>query len=225
MIELHEAVVEYRSGTRIGPLDLRLDRESMVWLTGPNGSGKTTLLELAAGRLRPSAGVVVRPPRREALAVLPQQNRYHDQVPVRVEDVVGFAALASGWRRRPDRKVIGQALERAGASGLSGRLVRELSGGQRQLVQIARLLAQQAEFWLLDEPLAGLDPQWRRRMLDLVDSVRRENGVGMLVVSHLHEELPEECRRVLVLDGGKLVADGAPGQVFGATAATAGREA
>lgn len=213
MIELRQAVVEYRSGARIGPLDLRLEPQAMVWMTGANGSGKTTVLELAAGRLAPRAGSVARP-RRARLAVLPQSHRFHRQVPVRVADLVGFAALAGGWFRRPDPGRVAEALARVGAGELAGRLVAELSGGQRQLVQVARLVAQRAEFWLLDEPLGGLDPQWRRRVLDLLDSLHRDDGIGMLVVSHLHDERPEACRRVLVMADGKVVADGPPGEVL-----------
>ena len=215
MIELRQAEVRYPSGTRVGPLDLQADDRALVLVTGPNGSGKTTLLELLAGRLRASRGRVVRPSRRGALAVLPQRHRFHDQLPVRVEDLVGFAALAHGWFRRPDSRQVTAALERARAGNLAGRLVRELSGGQRQLAHLARLLAQQADFWLLDEPLAGLDPEWRRRVLDLLDSVHHNDGVGMLVVSHLHDERPAGCGRALVLEGGRLVADGPPAEVLG----------
>ena len=213
MIEFRQAVVEYRSGARIGPLDLRLDPQAMVWMTGANGSGKTTVLELAAGRLDPRSGSVARP-RRNRLAVLPQSHRFHRQVPVRVEDLVGFAALAGGWFRRPDRRRVAEALDRVGAADLAGRLVAELSGGQRQLVQVARLVAQRAEFWLLDEPLGGLDPQWRQRVLELLESVHRDDGIGMLVVSHLHDERPPGCLRVLVMEHGELVADGPPGKVL-----------
>lgn len=215
MIALRQAVVDYRSGTRVGPVDFEMDQQAMVWMTGANGSGKTTVIELLAGRLRPRSGSVTRPRGREALAVLPQSHRYHREVPVRVEDVVGFSALAGGWYRPPDRTTVARALDRVGAASLAGRVVAELSGGQRQIIQLARLVAQGAVFWLLDEPLGGLDPEWRHRVLGLLESLHREDGIGMLVVSHLHDEMPADCRRVLVMDRGRLVGDGPPARTLG----------
>jgi iron complex transport system ATP-binding protein len=214
LIELEGAVVRYRSGVTIGPLDLRVAPAELVMLTGPNGSGKTTLLELAGGRLRPAAGRVGRPPGRAALAVLPQGHSFGEEAPVTVDDVVGFGTLAHGWLRRPDRARCAAALARVGAAPLAGRLFRELSGGQRQLVQLARLVAQGGALWLLDEPLAGLDPDWRARVVAVLDALHREDRIAMLLVNHQHDAVPAGCRRVVALAGGRIAADGPPAEVL-----------
>jgi ABC-type Mn2+/Zn2+ transport system ATPase subunit len=210
IIEFSGVTLRYRSGITIGPLDFRVGPRELVLVGGPNGAGKSTLLGLVAGSLLPDRGRVTVTLRRAQVAVLPQHHTFHPDLPVRVEDVVGFGALAHGWLRTPDRTVCKRALERVGAGELGGRLFRELSGGQRQLVQLARLLAQGGRLWLLDEPLAGLDSEWRRRVAQVLDSLHRDDGIAMLLVSHHLDAVPPACRRMLRIEDGRIRADGPP---------------
>jgi iron complex transport system ATP-binding protein len=97
---------------------------------------------------------------------------------------------------------------------MRGRLYRELSGGERQKVQLARLLAQDADLLLLDEPTAGLDLDWQERLTSLVEELHDRTGVAVVMVTHEAHHLPGCCEKVLLLRNGRAVAAGTPSEVF-----------
>ena len=216
---------------RIGPREilrgvtLELGRGEMVGLAGPNGSGKTTLLRVASGVLPAGAGAVRvrgRPTasfsRRELareLAVVPQDA--HIAFPFRAGEVVlmGRSPYLGplGFETGADVRLAEEAMARVGIASLAERSVLELSGGERQLVMVARALAQDARVLLLDEPTAHLDLRHKIVVLDLVREFVR-SGRSALVVSHDLTLAARTCDRIALLREGALVATGAPADVI-----------
>ena len=204
----------------------------LVALVGPNGAGKssairalTGLLPLAAGRaLLGGADVADLSPRGRAehAAYLPQERRIAWNLPAIEVAGLGTPFLAAGETLERARR----ALEEVEAGHLADRGVAEMSGGERARVLLARALATEAQALLVDEPIAGLDPE---AQLMVLERLRARADAGQAVLASLHD-LPLAARfadRVVVLDQGAVVADGAPlealtpevlRQVFGLTA-------
>jgi iron complex transport system ATP-binding protein len=180
---------------------------------GPNGAGKTTLLRAALGLISPEAGAVALfgddprrlPPQERArrIAYLPQERRVAWGLTARA--VAALGAPLSPNAEADDRALA--ALDRVGLSALADRGVFEMSGGERARVLLARLLVAQAPVLVLDEPIAGLDPEAQLLTLDLL---REEAAKGATVVATLHDLglAGRFADRFLVLDAGCLAADG-----------------
>ncbi len=204
--------------TLLGPIDLAVDRGAFWGVVGPNGAGKSTLLRALAGIDRIAAGDLDRAVDRRRLGFLFQHHDFLPELPFAVADVVAYG-LASrvtiGWAGRAERRfAVDRALELLGLSGMDRRLYRELSGGERQKVQLARLVAQEAELLLLDEPAAGLDLDWQERLSGLVGELHARTGVAVVMVTHEAHHLPACCERVLLLRQGRAIAAGPPPAVF-----------
>lgn len=231
LIRLESAVVRRRDRLLLGPVSLAVEPGELVGVLGPNGAGKSTLVRLAAGVEPPSSGAAEvlghpvtsagarRPARlRREIGLLPQEDRSRHDLPFTVEEVVELGRVP--WHGRPgplpaaERERVGAAMEALGVAGWRRRRYAELSGGERQKVQLARLVAQQARVLLLDEPTAGLDVDWQLRFGDLVEEVRAATGATVVMVSHEVERLPTSTGRMVLLAGGKVVADGPPAAVL-----------
>jgi iron complex transport system ATP-binding protein len=204
---------------------LDLARGEIVALAGPNGSGKTTLLRVASRVLAPSAGRVLvggRPAAslsRQALArelaVVPQDARL--AFPFTAGEIVLMGRSPHlgplGFESDADVALAREAMTRVGIEALADRSVLDLSGGERQLVLVARALAQDPKVLLLDQPTAHLDLRHRMVVLDLVrDFVR--TGRSALVVSHDLTLAARTCDRIALLRQGELLASGPPGEVI-----------
>jgi len=204
---------------------LALHAGEVLTLAGPNGAGKTTLFRVASRVLRPSAGSVSllgRPleayTRRElarVLAVVPQDATI--AFPFRVGEVVLMGRAPHlgtlGFETRADLERARDAMRRAGIESLADRCVLELSGGERQLVLLARAIAQDPRILLLDEPTAHLDLRHRVRVAALVRELVRE-GRSALVVSHDLGLAARSGDRIALLRGGELHQVGPPREVL-----------
>jgi len=209
----------------IRDIHLELAGGEILVLAGSNGAGKTTLLRVASRVLRPSAGCVRlhgRPAEslsRRALAreiaVVPQDVQV--AFPFRAGEVVLMGRSPHlgrfGYESRADVERASEAMERVGIAALADRSILELSGGERQLVLIARALAQDPEVLLLDEPTAHLDLRHRIQVLALVREFA-DAGRSALVVSHDLSLAARTCDRIGLLAGGGLLAAGRPGDVL-----------
>ncbi|MCC5973313.1 MAG: ABC transporter ATP-binding protein [Rubellimicrobium sp.] len=198
-------------------LDLRLARGERVGLVGPNGSGKSTLFLTLAGVLAPLAGEV----RIGGEALVP--GRFHPGVGLvfqQAEDQLFCPTLAEdvafGLHNRglPEAEIaarLARALDDCDLTGLADRPVHHLSGGEKRRAALAGILALGPELLLLDEPSAALDLRSRRRLIALL-AARDE---AMLIASHDLELVLDLCPRVVVIDGGRLCADGPARDVLG----------
>lgn len=195
-----------------------------IGLIGPNGAGKSTLLRAVLG-LVPSRGAVEiagRPaaalPARERAKIvsyLPQERDIAWAVTVERVVMLGRAphvAPFAGPGAR-DRKAVERAIAHMDVAALAGRPANELSGGEKARVLIARALAQEAPLMLADEPTAGLDPAHQIALMRALQGVTREGGS---VVACLHDLglAARWCSRLILLDAGRLVADGKPTEVL-----------
>lgn len=161
---------------------------SLTALVGPNGAGKTTLLKTIAGLLRPEAGQVDCRLDGGQIAYLPQQAAIDRSFPVRVQDLVelGFWQRlgAFGGVSRQQRRRAADALAAVGLAGFARRPIASLSAGQFQRVLFARVLVQEADVILLDEPFNAI---YARTTADLLDVVARWHGEGRTVIAVLHD--------------------------------------
>jgi iron complex transport system ATP-binding protein len=217
-LELVRATVRYGAHTALRDVDLVVPAGQRVALIGPNGSGKTTLLRALAGILKPDAGTA-RPaeglaPRELArhVAFLPQEE--HWEFPFPVEDVVacGRYAHAPGLFREAveDYAAIDTALAAVGLAPLRARPITELSGGERRRAVLARALAQRSPALLLDEPTTALDLEHRHAVL----KVLADFSGTVVLATHDLEAAAAACERVVVLAGGRVVADGTPAAII-----------
>jgi len=205
---------------------MSVHRGDFIGVVGPNGSGKTTLLRLLSGQVKARANhphsqvdITASPPRRSTLgqrniAFLFQHHTHTPTIPFTVEDIVYFGRTGGrGFGRsytKTDHDAVATALQAMGLASFRRRLYRELSGGEKQKTQFARLLAQQADVHLLDEPTAGLDLDWQERVSGLTDELHSTYDKSIVMVTHDVDRLPSCCNRVLLLRQGRVLAHGAP---------------
>lgn len=216
--------ISFGSRAILHDIDLELEGGSLTSIIGPNGAGKSTLARALCGLLVPDSGAVrlgdVAIEARgktmaRRIAYLPQGQTVHWPVSVerlvalgRLPHLAPFSRLAA-----TDREAIERAMKSADVLSLRDRPVTELSGGERARALIGRMLAAEAELLIADEPLAALDPG---HQLHLMELLRKQADQGRLVVSVLHE-LTMAARfsdRVVLIDEGRIVADGKPQTVL-----------
>ena len=190
-----------------------------VGVVGPNGGGKSTLVRLLNGLINPDSGrvrVAGHDPATEPYEVRKRlgvlfQNPENALVAPFVEDDVAFGLENLGVERGEMHSRVAEAIEAVGLGGYERREPHTLSGGEKQRVALAGLLAVEPEILVLDEPTSMLDAAGRREVLERLEALRATRTV--LHVTHHLEELAT-ADRVLVLNGGKLVADVAPARLL-----------
>lgn len=207
-------------------LDLAIARGDFVGIVGPNGSGKSTLMHLLAGLLEPEAGRVELLGRpladhgRRARARLLALMRQEGAAPFAftVESVVEMGRYPHLGRFAPsdegDLAIVEDAMALTDVARLRARSLTALSGGERQRVMFARALAQSPSILLLDEPTASLDVHHAVDCFRILGALRRQAGVTVVVVLHDLSFAASVCERVVLLDAGRIAADGAPCEVF-----------
>jgi len=198
---------------------LSIGAGEVVGLIGPNGAGKTTLMRAALGLL-PSKGdtsLMALPPAERArrVAWLPQSREI--AWPVAVETLVMLGRvphLSGGQRPGPDDEAaVAEALHAMDLTAFAARPATELSGGEQARVLIARALVQETPLILADEPTAGLDPGHQIATLERFGNLARD-GKSVLVSLHDLGMAARHCSRLILMDRGRIVADGAPDAVL-----------
>lgn len=235
---LHDVQVTLDGRTILSDIDLLLKRGRFVGLVGPNGAGKTTLLRVLAALVPPARGRVTLEGR--ALSSLNRDERARRIAalfqgagvgwPMTVREIVALGRLphrrAFSGLSDADGAAVTRALARTDVGHLADRTEPSLSSGERMRALLARALAVEAEWLLVDEPVTALDPAHQLDAMALLRAASRE-GAGVVAVLHDLALAARFCDRIVVLSGGRLVADGRPeealtdtllARVFGVTA-------
>ena len=208
-------------------VSLTIDAGEVVGVIGASGSGKSTLVQHFNGLLRPTSGRVLldgvdvngrRTDRRRIrqqvglLFQYPEQQLFEENV---FADVA-FGPRNLGLSEEEVRARVHQALEQVGLppARFASRSPFDLSGGEMRRAAIAGVLAMEPRMLILDEPTAGLDPQGRREILAHVGRLHSARGLTIVLITHSMDSVAQLCERLIVLDGGRLVADGPTRAVF-----------
>ena len=204
-------------------LTFKLNEAETLLLMGPNGAGKTTLLRTLAGFHREYTGKLLifgKPPHRskDLISYVPQSHLLNERVPLTVLEVVAMGGIyKKGFIHFKIPKEILKAAEEAlrfvGLEGMKNKPFKELSGGQKQRVLLARALLSNPRLLLLDEPLSALDPSARVKVTNVLDKIKREKGITMIITTHDVNPLIEIGDKVMLLNR-RLVAFGTPDEVL-----------
>jgi ABC-2 type transport system ATP-binding protein len=202
----------YGKTTALEAVDLEVEAGELVGLLGPNGAGKSTLVKIACGLVRPTGGEARVAGARAGTRAARGSTGYLAELfrfPgwARAEEVLALhQRLARSDGGAAEREAL---LARVGLAGEGGRGVETMSKGMQQRLGIAQALIGDPCLVLLDEPTSALDPGGRRTVRDLLLGLR-EQGVGVLLNSHLLSEIELVCDRVVIIDGGRVVTEGRP---------------
>lgn len=231
LLSLQHVSYIYSPGTAyekvaLDDVNLSLGKGEIVGLAGHTGSGKSTMIQLLNGLLKPTSGTVTFEGKdihakgysgnylRSKVGMVFQYPE-HQMICDTVWEDVAFGPSKQGLTREACETRVEEALRFVDlpekyyqASPL------QLSGGQKRRVAIAGVLAMHPEYIILDEPAAGLDAAGKREIFDRIRRMSREQGIGVLLVSHSMEDLAEYADRIIVLDDGKKILDDRPAEVF-----------
>ncbi len=204
-------VADYTMSVRAGAL---------CAVIGPSGGGKTTLLHMIAGFEMPESGTLTLngqnllplEPAKRPVAIVFQDHNLFPHLTALQNAALG---LRPSLRMNiEERGLIGEMLEAVGLRGLEERKPGEMSGGQRQRVALARALVSGRPLILLDEPFSSLDPSLRRDMVQLVDRLRRQRNVTILMTIHTPEDVADLADQMVFVADGRVVASGAPSSIL-----------
>lgn len=219
MLELRALTLSYPDFQ--AEFDLTVEKGALCALIGPSGGGKTTLLHAIAGFERPASGrlsfdgidLMPLAPAQRPASILFQD---HNLLPhLTAAQNVGLG-LNPGLRLDERQHAeVENALVRVELAGFGARRPAELSGGQRQRVALARALVRDRPLMLLDEPFSALDPGLRREMIALVDELRREKNLTVLLSLHTPEDAAGRLDQIVFIRAGRVLLSGRPEQVLG----------
>lgn len=227
IIHVRNVVKSFRSLPVLQNMNWSVKPGQFWGIIGPNGSGKTTLLNLISGVEQPDQGEITfggksltsygRKELSRKLAVLQQDGL--PSVPFPVRDVIQMGRFPfQDWRGKETdenaEQLIGEIMEKLELEELGNRPLSVLSGGQRQRVALGKVMAQQPEVVLLDEPTTYLDIRYQMRFMELVSSWQREEGSTVIAVMHDLNLAALFCDRLLVLQEGKIAAEGTPDEII-----------
>ena len=221
MLEVENLQFSYGARQVLGGISFQAGQEELIFVLGANGAGKTTLFRCMLGLLHGYRGRILLDGQNVAALPAKELARRIAFIPQFHNPVFAYTALdmvlmgtnhrlstfASPGRR--EREIAIQAMEQLGIEDFAGRNFQELSGGEQQLVLVARALAQEAKILLMDEPTSALDYGNQLRVLEKVSALRAQ-GYTILLSCHNPQLAMLYARRVIALHDGRIAADGAP---------------
>jgi branched-chain amino acid transport system permease protein len=211
----------YAGVVAVEDVTLRFQTDSITGIIGPNGAGKTTLLNMMAGDVAPSSGIVAlngAPTQalayrfaRQGVARTFQNIRIFPRMTV-LENVLVAAQQAESGLAQAEGAAMHE-LARLGLAQHADQLAGSLPYGLRRRLEVARALALKPRFLLLDEPAAGMNAVETVDLVDILAAVRNERGIGVILIEHDMRLVMNLCERIVVVDHGRVIADGAPSEV------------
>ena len=219
MIRLIDIRKRFGETVAVDGLSLELRQGEIFGLLGPNGAGKTTTISIACGLLKPDSGEATllgygppaRPASRRAVGLTPQAIALYEDLSA-AENLRFFASL-HGIRGRAARDRAAQLLELVGLRDRAGSRVAAFSGGMKRRLNLAASLLHDPPLVILDEPTVGVDPQSRHAIFALIADLR-DRAKTVLYTTHYMEEAQRLCDRIAIVDRGRLLALGTPGELI-----------
>jgi ABC-2 type transport system ATP-binding protein len=224
-LEAHGLCKSYGEIRAVEALDLAVPPGIVLGFLGPNGAGKTTAIRMLTTVLRPDAGTFAvagaphtRPLEiRQRVGVLPESAGYPESQTG--EEFVRYHARLFGYSRESARATAASLLSETGLAERAASPIGGYSRGMRQRLGIARALVNEPAVVFLDEPTLGLDPSGQRQVLELVKEIAGARGATVVLSTHLLAEVEDVCGRVVILNRGRIVADGTVAEIVGRAAA------
>lgn len=208
LISLRDAMLGYNGAPVLDQVELTIRPGELIAIAGPNGSGKTTLFRTILGFLPVLSGTLARNCALSEIGYVPQSAALDSAFPITAREVVemgGYGRLKPHQRFSVSEKQrLENALQQVGLSHLGARLFFSLSGGQRQRILVARALMVGPKILILDEPLAGCDPESQKAISDLLVKLSREQDIAVFFSSHDLRMVQSVTTKVLRVDGGRV---------------------
>ena len=222
MIETIKISKSYGRNSILKEISISIKLDEITGLLGPNGAGKTTLFYILAGLTKPSNGLVLLnnteitnlslSSRADAgLVYLPQEPSIFRNLSV--EDNLKSSLETKFSSKLEIKRRINEIMEEFKISSLAKQKGRELSGGQRRRVEIARSVALNPKFIMLDEPFAGIDPLAIDDLKELIQKLT-EKGLGILISDHNVKATTDICKRIFVISSGNIIAEGSSKKIL-----------
>ncbi|MFQ1840795.1 LPS export ABC transporter ATP-binding protein [Aeromonas veronii] len=213
----------YKRRMVVSDVSLEMGTGQIVGLLGPNGAGKTTSFYMIVGLVQRDAGLItiddqdisLQPMHvraRNGIGYLPQEASIFRRLSV-FDNLMGVMQTRKGLSREEREDKVQQLLEEFNITHIRDNLGQSLSGGERRRVEIARALAAEPRFILLDEPFAGVDPI---SVIDIKKIIQhlKDRGLGVLITDHNVRETLDVCEKAYIVSHGKMIAEGAPADIL-----------
>ncbi|MFM5271031.1 LPS export ABC transporter ATP-binding protein [Aeromonas veronii] len=213
----------YKRRMVVSDVSLEVGTGQIVGLLGPNGAGKTTSFYMIVGLVQRDAGLItiddqdisLQPMHvraRNGIGYLPQEASIFRRLSV-FDNLMGVMQTRKGLSREEREEKVQQLLEEFNITHIRDNLGQSLSGGERRRVEIARALAAEPRFILLDEPFAGVDPI---SVIDIKKIIQhlKDRGLGVLITDHNVRETLDVCEKAYIVSHGKMIAEGAPADIL-----------
>ncbi len=212
ILEIRNLIKEYPGVRAVNNVSLKIEQGRCIGLLGPNGAGKTTTIEMIEGITEPTSGEIL-------YKGEPQDQRFKVECGIQFQHtalpeyltVIETLKLFEGLY--PQSASLDELIDTCNLKEFLGRDTQKLSGGQRQRMLLAIALINKPEIVFLDEPTTGLDPQARRNFWELIRSIQAR-GTTIILSTHYMEEAAELCDEIVIMDRGKIIAQGAPDELL-----------
>jgi lipopolysaccharide export system ATP-binding protein len=206
----------------VNEINLSMNSGETLGLLGPNGAGKTTLFYLIAGLVKPDKGKIlinkidvteddISIRSKKGLTYLPQESSIFKNLTVK-DNILAALENKEDLNKSTIHSELSKLLDELSLLKLQSNKGATLSGGERRRVEIARALAMQPHFLLLDEPFAGIDPIAVAELKNLITQLNSKD-IGVLISDHNVRETMQICKKVIILSEGKIIAEGTPKEV------------
>ncbi len=216
-------VKKYKNNTLVDRVDLHVSNNEIVGLLGANGAGKTTCFNMMIGLIRNDSGAIfldneditglpMHKRARKGIGYLPQEHSVFRKLTTE-QNILAVLEAAAKYNPSVRHRICNKLMQEFGINRLKDKQTIQLSGGEQRRVEIARALALEPAFILLDEPFAGVDPI-AVRDIQYIITVLKDRGIGVLITDHNVRETLGICDRAYILHQGQVLVSGAPSAIM-----------
>ncbi|MCR4662408.1 MAG: ATP-binding cassette domain-containing protein [Endomicrobiaceae bacterium] len=196
-------------------INLNINKGDFVIIKGHNGAGKTTLFKIINGLINPTNGTLkifnkeINNKTKKKIGYIPQINNFENSLPVTVKQVIEIGITAKNGifksSSNKDKELIPTISKNLDIEHLLNTPIGNLSGGEMQKVSIARVLAQESDIILFDEPLSHLDTKSQNNILKILENINLEKKTTILIILHNLEQIPECCSKIITMENGEII--------------------